>query len=433
MRKIVRSLVPVAMVAVLATACGGGSTDNASASKPSKAASSAAPSASTSAGPTRGKADLVIWTDSQQKMDAVKKIADQFGKDNGISVAVQLVSSDLQTAFVTADAAGNGPDVIMGAHDWLGNLVQNGAVSPLQLAANDLAGYQPKAIQAATYNGQLYGLPWDVETVALYRNTALAPTQPKTLDAAIAEGQKAVHAGKAKVAFDLPVGQLGDAYHMEPLFTSMGGYMFGTKGDGSYDPADLGIGKAGSLSAAKKIYALGQKGSGVLSQSVDGTNNITLFSQGKAAFMVSGPWALPTVNQGKVKYALQPVPGFAGQKPAQPFMGAQVIMVAAHAKNAAFAQQFVSQAMNNEAAMTTMAQVTQEPPAMLSVAKQVKDPNIKTFAQAAAGAAPMPAIPAMAAIWAPLGKAYAAIVAGADPNKTMTATGKTIAKAIAGS
>lgn len=430
MRKLVRSVAPAVLaVAILASACSGGSSS--SAGKPAKDASSTTPSASSSAGPTRSKADLVIWTDSQQKMDAVKKVADQFGKDNGISVAVQLVSSDLQTSFVTADAAGNGPDIVMGAHDWLGNLVQNGAVSPLQLTADQLSGYTPKAIQAATYNGQLYGLPWDVETVALYRNTALAPKAPKTLDEAIAAGQAAVKAKKAKVALDLPVGQLGDAYHMEPLFTSMGGYMFGTKSNGEYIPTDLGVGKAGSIAAAKKIAALGQKGSGVLTQSVDGTNNITLFSQGKAAFMVSGPWALSTVKEGKVKYALQAVPGFAGHKPARPFMGAQIFMVAAHAKNAAFAQQFVSQAMNNEDAMTTMAEVTQEPPAMLSVAAQVKDPNIKLFAQAAQGAAPMPAIPAMAAVWAPLGKAYAAIVAGADPASTMAQTGKTIAKAIA--
>jgi arabinogalactan oligomer/maltooligosaccharide transport system substrate-binding protein len=33
-------------------------------------------------------------------------------------------------------------------------------------------------------------------------------------------------------------------------------------------------------------------------------------------------------------------------------------------------------------------------------------------------------------VWEPLGKAYAAIVGGADPRKTMTDTGDTIAEAI---
>ena len=428
MRTLSRVAAPVAVL-LLAAGCGSTSSSTAGA-PPASDSSSPSASASTSAAPTRGKADLVIWTDSQQKADAVKKIADQFGQQNGISVAVQVVSSDLQTAFVTADSAGNGPDVVMGAHDWVGNLVQNGAISPLQLTASQLKGYAPIAVQAATYNNQLYGLPWDVETVGLYRNTAIAPKPVTSLDQAISEGQAAVKAGKVKVAFDLPVGNLGDAYHMEPLYTSMGGYMFGTTKTGQYVPSDLGVGKPGSITAAKKIYALGEKGSKVLTQSVDGTNNINLFAQGKAAFMVSGPWALATVNQSKVKYAVQQVPGFAGQKPATPFMGAQVFMVAGHAKNAAFAQQFVSQAMNTKAAMTAMEKATQEPPAMTSVAKTVSDPDIRLFAQVAEGAAPMPAIPAMAAVWAPLGKAYAAIVAGADPTKTMTQTGQTIAKAI---
>jgi arabinogalactan oligomer/maltooligosaccharide transport system substrate-binding protein len=35
--------------------------------------------------------------------------------------------------FVTAAQAGKGPDLVMGAHDWIGNLVQNGTIDPLQL------------------------------------------------------------------------------------------------------------------------------------------------------------------------------------------------------------------------------------------------------------------------------------------------------------
>ena len=38
----------------------------------------------------------------------------------------------------------------------------------------------------------------------------------------------------------------------------------------------------------------------------------------------------------------------------------------------------------------------------------------------------LPAIPAMAAIWDPFGKAEAAVIGGADPAKTVTAAGKTI-------
>jgi hypothetical protein len=32
--------------------------------------------------------------------------------------------------YVTAAQAGKGPDLVMGAHDWIGNLVQNGTFAP---------------------------------------------------------------------------------------------------------------------------------------------------------------------------------------------------------------------------------------------------------------------------------------------------------------
>ena len=38
----------------------------------------------------------------------------------------------------------------------------------------------------------------------------------------------------------------------------------------------------------------------------------------------------------------------------------------------------------------------------------------------------MPSIPAMAAVWDPLGKAEAAVVGGADPASTISAAGKAI-------
>ena len=42
----------------------------------------------------------------------------------------------------------------------------------------------------------------------------------------------------------------------------------------------------------------------------------------------------------------------------------------------------------------------------------------------------MPSLPQMAAVWAPLGQAEAAIAGGADPATTMTQAGQTIAGAL---
>ncbi len=181
MRITYRPLVAMAGVAILA-ACGGGSStssatgaasDTAAASasaSASESASAPAPSSSSSALPQRGDADLVVWTD-QLKAPAVQKAAEKFAADNGIKVAVQVIATDLQANLVTANAAGNGPDVFTGAHDWIGNLVQNGSIEPLQISADKLSGYEDVAIKAETYNGKLYALPYGIEALAFYRNT----------------------------------------------------------------------------------------------------------------------------------------------------------------------------------------------------------------------------------------------------------------------
>ena len=426
MRRIARTLVPALLAVALTAGCGGGGssgsdTTTSSGESPSSDASGAVPE--------RGDADLVIWTDAL-KIDAVKKVADEFAAAQGIKVATQAISSDLQTNFVTANTAGNGPDVVVGAHDWIGNLVQNGAIDPLPLTPDQLQGYSEKAVQATTYNDQLYGVPYGIEALGLYRNTEVAPDEPATLDDAIKAGEAARKAGKVESALNLPVGELGDAYHMEPVLTSMGGYLFGQTADGEYDPTDLGVGKPGSLDAAETISELGKQK--VLRTSISPDNSIALFTSGKAAFLVSGPWALPDVKKSGIDYAVQPVPGFAGEQPAEPFMGAQAFMVASNAKNKPFAQEFVTNGVNNEATMMSLYEGTNLPPAMTAVQEQVNDKDIALFAEAANKAAPMPAIPEMAAVWEPLGKAYAAIVTGADPTKTMSDAGKTISNAIKG-
>lgn len=426
MRRIARTLAPALLAVALTAGCGGGGdsgsdTTTSGGESPSSDASGAVPE--------RGDADLVIWTDAL-KIDAVKKVADEFAAAQGIKVATQAISSDLQTNFVTANTAGNGPDVVVGAHDWIGNLVQNGAIDPLPLTPDQLQGYSEKAVQATTYDDQLYGVPYGIEALGLYRNTEVAPDEPATLDDAIKAGEAARKAGKVDSALNLPVGENGDAYHMEPVLTSMGGYLFGQTADGEYDPTDLGVGKPGSLDAAETISELGKQK--VLRTSISPDNSIALFTSGKAAFLVSGPWALPDVKKSGIDYAVQPVPGFAGEQPAEPFMGAQAFMVASNAQNKPFAQEFVTNGVNNEATMMSLYEDTNLPPAMTAVQQQVTDKDIALFAEAANKAAPMPAIPEMAAVWEPLGKAYAAIVTGADPTKTMSDAGKTISSAIEG-
>ncbi|WAB84279.1 extracellular solute-binding protein [Microcella daejeonensis] len=379
----------------------------------------------------RGDEDLVIWAEPT-RIEYIQPLADAFAEANDITVGVQGIVNTRQD-FITANSAGNGPDVVLGAHDWLGQLVQNGAVDPLQLPSADLDGYSPVSVQATTYDGQLYALPFAVESVALYCNTEFAPDTYATIEDVVAAGQAAVDAGELEVPLILQQGDAGDAYHMQPLFTSGGGYVFGRDSAGDYDPADLGIDAPESIASAAKIASLGEAGANTLRTSISGDNYLSLFTEGRAACMVSGPWSLGDVKSALGDgYSIQPVPGFAGGGTAQPFMGAQGFMVASAGENKAFAQEFVTNFLNTEESMQQLFDLSGQPPAMTAVADGVTDEDVLAFVNAVENAAPMPAIPEMAEVFAPLGLAWSSIIGGADPTTTMTTTQQTIAGAIGG-
>jgi len=217
---------------------------------------------------------LTIWADDKYSR-AIKESAARWGEENDVRVSVQAVAKDLQSVFVTAAKAGKGTDLVMGAHDWIGNLVQNGTIDPLQLTDDTRAAYNELAIKGVTFNGQVYGVPYAIENVVLFRNTELVPEAPKTMEELVATGKRLKSSGKASeimaLPVGLPVGPNGDPYHIYPLYTSAGGYMFGTGPEGEYDPKDLGIAKPEAAKAFEKIAQLGEKGEGALKRSIRAT------------------------------------------------------------------------------------------------------------------------------------------------------------------
>ena len=375
-------------------------------------------------------ADLVIWAD-QKKADSLKEIAKSWGQEQGITVAVQIVANDLQPAFITANQAGNGPDIVMGAHDWIGNLVQNSAIRPVVLSPEAEANYSNIALKAVTYDGQIYGTPYAVECRGWFVNKALTlVTAPATIEDLVA----AATAAGTELILSQAVDEKGDAYNMEPIYTAAGGYLFGKNPDGSYNSKDLGIGKEGSIRAAEKIGQLGKQGA--LRKSVTAANHISLFTDAKAPYLISGPWALADIKKAGIDYQLTRIPGFGDIEGSQarPFAGVNCFYVASNGKNKAFAETFVADAAKDMTFAASMFPSNELPPAQKDLAEKLRaeQPDMVTFADMSAQADPMPAIPAMSSVWEPFGRAQANIVAGADPASTMAGVGETIRASIDG-
>lgn len=379
----------------------------------------------------KGNGKLVIWADTKRTA-VLKKYADQFGKDNGITVEVKEVAENLQTVFVTASQQGSGPDVVVGAHDWIGNLVQNGAIDPVQLSAAQKAAFAAAAIKAVSFNGQTYGAPYALENIALVRNTELAPAAPATIEDLVKAGQDLKKSGKVTEILLDQAGAQGDAYHIYPIYSSGGGSMFGLTSSGDPDPKNVTVNSPESIAAFTKLKDLGEKGVGALKTSIAAENVVATFTAKKAAFFITGAWNIADIKKAGIAYDITPVPSFAGGKPAQPFLGVQAFFVAAKGKSKALAQEFVANYVTNKDVAMALYDADPRPPALLAAIDEAKakDPDVAKWLDAGKDGLPMPAIPEMAAIWGPFGNAEVAVIKGSDPKTAADAAAKAINDAI---
>ncbi len=363
---------------------------------------------------TRADADLVIWADDT-RTPALEPFAEEFGADNDVEVVVQeLPFDELDDQLITAGPAGEGPDVIIGAHDWTGRLVENGVIAPIDLGdvADELADV---AVEAFSFEGQVYGLPYATENVALIRNAEMVPEAPETWDELIDVGEGLVDDGEAEEAIVWPT-EPADPYHNYPVITAYGGYVFGQDEDGSYDPADLGIDSEGSIEAAQAYRDWVEEG--ILNVDVTYDLMIELFAGGDAPFTIGGPWTLPDFDEAGVDYEVTPIPEIDGGTP-QPFVGVQGFMLSAFAENELLAQTFLTDYMATEDAQLALYDADPRPPAMLSAFDEVaEDPDIEGFGESGLDGQPMPNIPEMDSVWESWTDAYELVWEDAEDPET---------------
>jgi len=396
---------------------------------------SAAPeeTTTTAAPVVRADADLVIWADDT-RTPVIREFADEYGAANGLTVAVQeLAFGDIRDRLIVAGPAGEGPDVIIGAHDWLGQLVTSGVVAPVDLSAVE-SDFSEAAVLAFNYEGQIYGLPYAVENIALIRNTDLAPESPATFEELKETALGLVESGEATLPLALQENGNGDPFHNYPLFTALGGYVFGLNDDGSYNPDDLGLDSEGGLAAAE--WFAQQATDGLIDVDVTYDVMIESFGQGNAPFAITGPWAITQPDTGfeatGVPYVVEPIPPVEGGTP-RPFIGVQGFMVSAFAENPLFAQTFLLDFMATEDAQLALFEAGGRPPAHLGAFEQAStDPDIAGFGEAGIDGYPMPAIPAMGSVWEAWTNAYQLVLTGSDPEQAFTDAAEQIRNLIGG-
>ncbi|BBJ29022.1 sugar ABC transporter substrate-binding protein [Athalassotoga saccharophila] len=333
---------------------------------------------------------LLIWADST-RAPILTQLGNEFQSVYGIPVkVVEMNFGDIRTKFVTAAAAGEGPDIIVGANDWVGELAADGLLSPITFLSSDqINQFAPSSLQAFSYGGKLYGLPYGIDVLALFYNKDYVTNPPTTPDQLFTMAQQMTSGGFYGLAY--PV--YGNPYFSAPFIQGFGGYVFGTNPNGSLNPNDIGLANAGAVKGLDYIVSLFK--AGIIPQGEDYNTAVNLFTSGKAAMMINGEWAVPQVQQAGINFGVAPIPG------GEPFVGVQGFMINSKSPNQIQAIEFLSDYVNTTDTMYKIWQADPRIPARYDVAAKAEKvaPWLKGFVDALSNTTPMPNIPQMASVW----------------------------------
>ena len=335
-------------------------------------------------------ATLKIWADDT-RTPILLAFAEDFRAKYNVEIIVEDlgVVQDIRTPMITAAPAGEGPDIFIGVHDWLGALVESGLVTPIDLGAKQ-AEFVESALEAFTYtDGKLYGVPYATENLGFFYNTELVSEPPTTWDEVLEIGRALQADGKAQYAIAIA----GDpGYNSLPMQTAFGGYVFGQDANGAWNADDVGLDSEGMIAAV--TWMKGAVDEGLMPNTTDYETGHQLFETGQIPFLMAGPWALDRIRASGVPYAVTAFPDNGA-----PFLGVQGFMVNAFSENILLAQTFLTEYVSTPEFMQQIYETGLRPSAFKSVLAATDDPDLAAMGEAGVNAIPMPNIPEMGSVW----------------------------------
>lgn len=335
---------------------------------------------------------LLIWAD-ENRIKVLNAVKDDFEAEYGIPVEIQEKAfGDIRDNMAVEAPSGEGPDIIVGAHDWLGALVSNGLIAPIELG-DKKDDFYPVAIEAFSWGEDLYAVPYAIEAVGLIYNKAIIPEPPQSFSAFETIVRNITDKEEEMYGFIMPQ---PDPYHTFPFMSGPGGYVFGTNEDGTLNPNDVGLNNEGAVTGLQKLDSLYEDG---VVPFVDYQTMTSLFTNGQVGMMLTGPWALPALEEAGIDYGFTQLPHIGGNPP-KPFVGVQGFMISAFSKNKILAQAFLNEFIANKATMLDLYETGSRPPVYLPAAEEASDdPDVAGVLESAADGTPMPSIPEMASVW----------------------------------
>jgi arabinogalactan oligomer / maltooligosaccharide transport system substrate-binding protein len=374
---------------------------------------------------------LRIWTDKDRRAD-IERIANAWASSRGVEVVVvQKEFGDIRDGLKTV-APESAPDVVIGAHDWTGQLAADGSIVSLNFKKSVKKLFPKYALDAFSYAGRQYGTPVALENIGLVVNTRLAAV-PKSW----ADFEKRALAFKAKspdnLAIAVPQAPAGDTYHMYPFFSGLGGYIFGKAKNGALSAQKIGVANKTFMKNAPLIDKWNREG--LINSKINYDVAKNAFLKGQAAYWITGPWEADALKTSGLSFRIVQLPKIKFRS--VPFLGVQGFMVTRFAAGhgvGSLAKDLVGAYIARTASQKALAAANNRFPANLAAGKQVNDGVLAQFGRAGKGGIPMPNIPQMASVWEETNAAWLKSTkgAGATPARTaFTTAARNIANKIA--
>jgi len=351
--------------------------------------------------------ELLIWMDPGRGR-ALDPIVQKFETDFGVKVTIETPEKITRT-FPIAAQVGKGPDIVIWAHDKVGEWADSGLIAPVEISTEFRERFFPEAWQAVQHQERLWGYPIALETVTLIYNRALLDGPPPTDLSQLASASqdiKSKHPGVIPILWDSR-----SPFYIWGILASDGGYVFAKKG-ADYDLEKVGVATSGAVDALSKIISL--IGSGVLPKSCSYSETEDLMGQGKLGMMISGPWAWSSLIQRGIDFGLGQIPGVNGQA-GRPFVGVSVAYLNRSSPNHDLIKEFLEQSLITDEGLTAMnAAKPIGIPALISLyQKMAKDnPLLQALRVSVDHGQVMPNIPQMGRFFSSLGAALELAING---------------------
>lgn len=362
--------------------------------------------------------ELRVWEDIY-KSQGIKQAVEDFEAEYDCKVVIEEIPFVTQIDRLRIDGpTGDGPDVLMIPADRVGAAVVQGLISPIKFMQEDQDKYIRSAVIAFTQSGEIYAVPKVVESLVLFYNKDILKQPFDTLNEYYDYSIKKVTDSEGEYGL---LAKWDSFYFAYGVLQPYGVYVFGTDSDGNLDARDVGLSNEGAVKGIELIKKFFD--SGCFPNSIKGDKGADviddLFTSGKAAAVINGPWAIEPYSKMKINYGVLPLPILPNGRPMSSFLGVKGYVVSSWAKDHDLAESFLQYINQPKYAKIRYQETLEIPPVKSVMADPVitNDDMANAIAVQASRAVPIPSIPEMSEVWGPIDGALDVSIEGKEKVK----------------